>query len=480
MKILRVWYAPVLSFFCALGVVAEAQRPNILFLFADDMGWNGTQATGSDFYKTPNLDQLSKEGMTFTHAYSSGANCVPSRACLMSGQYTPRHGRYGVRDPVNFKKPASQKSLLKMRLKPVLDSLSLPKDSPTIAEALSEAGYATGCFGKWQNGKGKENSAKGRGFSVATDENALKEKVNDDPKGVYSVAADVCDFMETHRDRPFFAYVSYHGIHSPLQARPETLKRFQHKEPGKLHNHPLYAACTYDLDDSAGIILKKLDQLGLRENTIVVFSSDNGGVRSSMEALRGAKGCYYEGGIRVPLFVRWPGIITPGTQCSVPVNNIDFYPTFLALAGSAAPEGKLLDGANMLPLFTGAKSLERDSLFWHYPGYQSVPVPRGRDTVFRTPPVSVMRKGDWKLHLFYEEWVLDGGSQDPAGSKAVELYNLKDDPGEHSNLAARKSGKRDELLADLLAWLKETGAPMPSEPNPAYDPPEPAGTQEKQ
>jgi arylsulfatase A-like enzyme len=370
-------------------------------------------------------------------------------------------------------------SLLKRRLEPVLDSLSLPKDSPTVAEALSEAGYATGCFGKWQNGEGRENSAKGRGFSVSTDKKAPKEKLNDDPKGVYSVAEDVCDFMETNRNRPFFAYVSYHGIHMPLQARPETFERFKSREPGRLHNNPLYAACTYDLDDSAGIILEKLDQLGLRENTIVIFTSDNGGVKSSMEPLRGAKGCYYEGGIRVPLFVRWPGVIEPGATCAVPVNNIDFYPTFLSLAGAAVPEGKLLDGVDMLPLLTGAGSLKRDSLFWHYPGYQSVPIPRGRDTVFRTPPVSVIRKGNWKLHLFHEEWVLDGGSQDPAGSKAVELYNLKDDPGEHSNLAASKPEKRDELLADLLEWIKETGAPISSEPNPTYDPTGSAGTEEK-
>ncbi len=479
MKIMSVWYATILSLFCMLDVLAEAQRPNILFLFADDMAWNGTQITGSDYYNTPNLDQLSREGMTFTQAYASGANCVPSRACLMSGQYTPRHGRYGVRDPSQFRKEESKKSLLQRRLLPILDTPSLPPDSPTLAEALSQAGYATGCFGKWQNGEGKENSAKGRGFDVAMDKEKPEEKMNDDPKGVYSVSSQVCDFMETHRDQPFFAYVSYHGIHIPLQARPETFKRFKTKEPGIKHNNPLYAACTYDLDDSAGIILRKLDQLGLRENTVVIFSSDNGSHRSSNEPLRGAKGCYYEGGIRVPLFVRWPGKTVPGTKCDVPVSNIDFYPTFLSIAGVSAPQDTLLDGVDIKSLFSGASSVNRDTIFWHYPGYQSVPVPRGRDNVFRTPPVSVIRKGDWKLHLFHEEWVLDGGSQDPAGSKAVELYNLKDDPGEHSNLAASKPEKRDELLADLLEWIKETGAPISSEPNPTYDPSGSAGTEEK-
>jgi arylsulfatase A-like enzyme len=202
-----------------------------------------------------------------------------------------------------------------------------------------------------------------------------------------------------------------------------------------------------------------------------VFTSDNGGTQqSSQEPLRGNKGCYYEGGIREPMIVRWPGVTRPGSRCAVPVINQDFYPTFLEAAGTAVPKDKVLDGASFLPLLKGATSLPREAIFWHFPGYLDNPVIRGRDPVFRTRPVTVIRKGDWKLHLYHEEWQLDGGRAGLATNNAVELYNVVNDLSERQNLALKNPAKREELLGDLLKWMQSVPAPLPGQPNPAYAP----------
>jgi arylsulfatase A-like enzyme len=185
--------------------------------------------------------------------------------------------------------------------------------------------------------------------------------------------------------------------------------------------------------------------------------------------LRGKKGCYYEGGVRVPMIARWPGVITPGSTCDIPVINVDFYPTFLAAAESEPPSTPL-DGESLLPLFQGKPKLSREAIFWHFPGYLDGPVPRGRDPVFRTRPVTVMRKGDWKLHLYHEQWQLDGGRKSLDTNSAVELYNLADDPGETDNLATRNRSTRDELLDEMLAWMKRVPAPLPMQRNPKWKP----------
>jgi arylsulfatase A-like enzyme len=229
--------------------------------------------------------------------------------------------------------------------------------------------------------------------------------------------------------------------------------------------------CTYDLDDSVGLLLAKLKELNLAENTLLVFTSDNGATqRSSQEPLRGNKGCYYEGGIREPFIVRWPGVVKAGTVCDVPVNNTDLYPTFLAAARAPIPEGVKLDGESLLPLLEQSGSLQRSAIYWHFPGYLNEPVRRGRDPVFRTRPVTAMRSGDWKLHLYHEEWQLDGGRAGLATNNAVELYNLKDDIGERHNLAQTNPAMRDKLLDEMLQWMKTTNAKMPATLNPGYNP----------
>jgi arylsulfatase A-like enzyme len=419
---------------------------------------------------------MAKEGMVFHHAYAAAGNCAPSRACLLSGNYTPRHHVYAVGSTDRGPK-ASQ------RLVPVPNRSGLAKEDLTLADALKAAGYATGHFGKWHLAGRDGARPTEQGFEVSFDsfgEGEVPEGSEgnragppSDPKGVFTLTRKALEFIEANRTRPFFCYLAHHAIHSPLQARPETLARFNARKPGVQHRDPMYAACTYDLDASVGVLLQKLKELNLDHQTLVIFTSDNGGLqKSSQEPLRGSKGGYYEGGIREPFLARWPGVIQAGSQSAAPVINVDLFPTFLAVAGTGVPAGKTLDGENLLPVLKSAGALQRKAIFWHFPGYLDKPVLRGRESDvrlgFRSRPVSVIRKGDWKLHLFHEEWQLDGGRARLDANEAVELYNLRDDPGEHRNLATQNRRQRDELLDDLLAWMKTTNAILPSERNPAY------------
>jgi len=459
---------PLLFSTCA----AFAEKPNLILIYADDLGWRDTSFNGSDFHETPHLDRMAKRGIVFPNGYAGAGNCAPSRACLHSGTYTPRHGLFAVgrtdRGPKKFQ-----------RLVPIPNRHGLAAAETTLAEALKAAGYTTGQFGKWHIGGSQGANPKEQGFDVFFDSqsgnpNQHRDRPTD-PKGAFSLTRAAIDFIEQAKadKQPFFAFVSHHAIHTALESTPASLAKFTAKTPGKLHHHPLYAACTFDLDAAVGQLLERLDALGLAENTLVVFTSDNGATQqASQEPLRGNKGGYYEGGIRVPFLAVWPGRIEP-RESAAPVHQIDLYPTFLAAAGAAPPDGKVLDGANLLPLLINGEPPARPALFWHFPGYLDNPVTRGRaDDVrlgFRTRPVSVIRKGDWKLHLFHEEWVLDGGRDAIPASQAVELYHLAKDPGEHHNLATTEPAKTTELLDDLLAWIAATKAPVPSRPNPAYD-----------
>ena len=459
-------------FALSLWLAAET-KPNIVLIYADDLGWKDVGFNGSDFHETPHLDRLAREGMVFHHAYAGAGNCAPSRACLLSGTYTPRHGVYAVGSTDRGPK-ASQ------RLIPVPNKSGLAPAVVTLPEALKNAGYTTGIFGKWHLDGKDGASPSEQGFDVVFDSqkgspNQRRERPTD-PKGVFSITRAAGDFMERSKSagKPFFAFVSHHAIHSALEARPESLAKFNAKTPGKQHRNALYAACTHDLDAGVGELIGKIRALGIADNTLVVFTSDNGGTQqSSQEPLRGNKGGYYEGGIREPFIVWRPGSIQPGTS-TVPVHQVDLYPTFLAHAGAETPPGTILDGESLMPLLTGTGRLGREAVFWHFPGYLDNPVIRGREgdvkLGFRTRPVSVIRKGDWKLHLFHEEWVLDGGRDSSPGNGSVELYQISDDPGERHNLAATEVERRNELLDDLLGWLRETKAPLPSEANPSFDP----------
>ena len=458
--------APLLSLVLASALLgwlparSAARPPNILLIYADDLGWRDVGYQGSDFHETPNIDRLAQQGMVFSQAYAGAGNCAPSRAVLLSGQYTPRHGVYAVGSTERGPKDL-------MRLVPVPNRSGLPASTVTLADALAAAGYATGLFGKWHLG-GKDGAPPAaQGFGVvydsrSPDPNARRDEPGD-PKGIYSLTAKALAFIEENRERPFFAFLSHHAIHTALEARPSSLAKFKAKTPGKQHDDPLYAACLYDLDDGIGRVLAHLEKLGLEEQTLVVFTSDNGGTqRSSQEPLRGSKGGYYEGGIREPFIVRWPGVVKAGTTSAVPVHQVDLFPTFLDAAGVPAPAGHVLDGESLRPLLGATGSLRRQAIFWHFPGYLDAPVRRGRDPVFRTRPVSVVRKGDWKLHLYHEEWLLDGGRERLDANRAAELYDLAADIGERRDLARSHRARRDELLDDLLAWLNAVDAPLPA------------------
>lgn len=454
-----------------------AAKPNIVLIFADDLGWKDVGYQGSDFHETPHIDRLAKQGMVFSAGYAAAGNCAPSRACLLSGTYTPRHHVYAVGSTDRGNK-------LAQRLIPVPNRSGLSRENITIADALKSAGYATGHFGKWHLA-GKDGEIPSRqGFDVSFDSfgegkeqegsESNKKGPADDPKGVFTLTRKACEFIAENKDRPFFCYLAHHAIHTPLQASDETLAKFKAKTPVQQHVNPLYAACTYDFDASVGMLMSKLEELGLEQNTLVVFTSDNGATQqSSQEPLRGSKGGYYEGGIREPFIVRWPAVVKADGRCDVPVINVDLFPTFLAAAGVPAPAGKVLDGESLMPLLTGEGKLKRSAIYWHFPGYLNQPVNRGREldvkSGFRSRPVSVIRKGDWKLHLFIEEWHLDGGREKLATNQAVELYDLANDIGERNNLANEQAAKRDELLDDLLAWHASVDAILPSTPNPKFD-----------
>ena len=449
----------ILPLFSEARQVKET-KPNILLLLVDDMGYRDTGFTGSDFYETPVLDSLASRGMVFNQAYACAGNSAPSRACLMSGQFTPRNGIYAV-----FNTKRGPKDM--MRLEPYPNKGNLSLACYTMAEALRDAGYATGMVGKWHLGN-KEHSPAEQGFEdMSKEEKALTReefKASNDPKNMFSEVDSMIGFIEksVSEGRPFFGYLPFHAVHTTWQAREDCVAYFSRKKPGKRHGEPLYAAMIRNLDEAIGKLADRIYELGISDNTIIIFTSDNGGVpRTSQAPLRGYKGCLYEGGIRVPMFFYCPSKISAG-RCDLPVANVDLYPTVADMAGSDIPEDKILDGISLKPLLCEGKDIdERPALYWHFPGYLDKPCPGGRDDVFRLRPATVMRKGDWKLMLYYEEWMLDGGWDERADNNSVELYNLREDISEMHDLSREMPEIRDVLLKEMLEWLETNDVDMP-------------------
>lgn len=436
---------------CSTGVLLAGQ-PNILFIYLDDFGWKDAQYMGSDFYETPHIDSLAREGLVFTDAYSSAANCAPARASLLSGQYTPRHLVFNV--GTKARGDARYRRLLHI---PGTTHLSL--DIVTWAEALQSAGYTTGLFGKWHLG----HPPRQQGFDVVVERGPLGFKGHLGPDGTY--LADLLtdrtiEFIRQNHERPWCAYLSHHAVHTPLQPKQELVAKYESKPPGTLHNHVNMATMIQNVDDGVGRLVELLNGLKLRRDTAIFFYSDNGGYgpATDMDPLWGYKGNYYEGGIRVPFFVNWPGTIPPG-KTSEPIITVDLYPTFLEIAGISPPD-QPLDGTSLFPLLKGeVRQLPQRPLFWHFPAYlESYKViDEQRDPLFRTRPCSVIRLGDYKLHEYYE----DG---------ALELYNLKQDIRERHNLAEQNPEKLQELYRILDEWRKTIGAPVPNQLNPEFDP----------
>ncbi len=455
-RILIVWLA-------SATVVSAAARPNIVFYFIDDLGWTDVSFMGSKFYETPHVDQLAREGMKFMSAYSNAPNCAPSRACLMSGQYGPRHGVYTVANSDRGK--AEFRKLIPIKNKTVLADKFV-----TLAESLKAAGYVTATMGKWHLGadpttQGFDVNIAGKhwgGPSGGGYHSPYKypNLVNRE-KGEYltdRLGAEACEFIESNKDKPFFLYLTHYAVHTPIQGKADLTAKYKKKKPVGGHNNPAYAAMVESMDDSIGAVQATLKRLKLDDNTIVIFFADNGGHGgvTSNAPLRGSKGMLYEGGIREPLAIKWPGVTKPGSTCHEPVIAVDFYPTLLDAARAKRPKNYQLDGVSLTPLLRDASaSLGRAALHWHFPCYLQGYTPRHGP--FRTTPAAAIRTGDWKLIEFFEDGKL-------------ELYNLKDDLSEKNNLAKKMPSKTKELHAAMLKWRKETKAPVPTEKNPRYDP----------
>ena len=440
---------------------ANAAQPNIILFYVDDMGWKDVGFMGSDFYETPNIDSLANAGMIFSSAYANAPNCAPSRACLMSGLYTPRHGIYTVGDPARGNAKYRQ-------LVPIKNKTALENRFVTIANVLQDAGYSTAVMGKWHLGE----NTKEHGFDLNIGGNKTggpkggyfspyrNPQLADGPKGEFltdRLTNEAIKFMKQQKEKPFFLYLPHYAVHTPLQAKQNLVEKYKAKQPGKYNSHATYAAMIESVDDSMGRILKFLDDEKMANNTIVWFYSDNGGYgpATSMAPLRGSKGMLYEGGIRVPMAVRWSGKIKAGSKCDTPVIGIDLFPTFLKIANVEPPQSLSLDGQSLLPLLNQTGELKRDAIFWHFPAY--LQRYKGVEGPFRTTPAGAMRQGDYKLIEFFEEGRL-------------ELYNLKDDISEKKNLAATLPEKTKELHTRLKFWRKQTFAPVPTKKNPKYDP----------
>lgn len=461
----------------------KPKHPNVLFILADDYGWMDLGCMGSKYYETPNLDRLASEGVKFTNAYSACQVSSPSRASIMTGKYTPRHGVtnwIGEMSGEDWRKMNRHSKLL-----PADYAWKLPAEEYTIAECLRDNGYTTFIAGKWhigEEGSWPEDHGfminKG-GWSAGSPTGGYfspykNPKLEDGPAGEnlsIRLGNETVNFIrehnKKHKDKPFFAYLSFYAVHAPLQTTKENWSYFRDKAEKigiadkafevdrtlpvrQVQDNPVYAGVIKEMDDAIGIVLDELKKLGLDENTLVIFTSDNGGVTSgdayssSQLPLRGGKGRQWEGGIRVPALMYFKGC-NAGSVCDVPVIGTDFYPTILDYAGLKMHPEQHKDGISIMPVLKSGVKPER-SLFWHYPHYGN----QGGE------PSSIIRKGDWKLIYYYE-------------SNHSELYNLAMDLSESEPLNIQYPDKVKELEGELMAWLDEVDARKPVA-DPLYDP----------
>lgn len=448
---------------------AVAVPPNFIIILADDLGWADLGCYGSKFHETPRLDKMAKEGVRCTDAYAACNVCSPTRASIMTGKYP---ARLHITTFIPGRPSRDFEKLLAPKWQQFL-----PLDEATLPKMLKPAGYTSASVGKWHLG-GPDYSPEKHGFDLN-----VTGAVRGSPPGYFApynvpkggpaflpdskeeeyltdrLTDEALKFIDKNKDRPFFLYLPHYAPHIPLQAKKDKIAKFQAKaRPQDGQNNPVYAAMLESLDESVGRILDRLDELKIADNTIVVFTSDNGGLSvregpttpaTSNAPLRASKGYNYEGGLRVPLLVRWPSVLKAGSVVDTPVFNMDLYPTFLELAGVKPDAKQVVDAVSLVSLLKGGAPPKRDHLFWHFPHY----------TNQGGKPGGAVRQGDWKLVEHYE-----------AGGQ--ELYNLKDDLSEDRNLAAKHPDKVKELAKLLNAWRTEVKAQMPT-PNPDYKRPAP-------
>jgi arylsulfatase A len=425
---------------------ADDQAPmNVILILTDDLGISDLGVYGSDYYRTPRLDRLAAEGMRFTDAYAASSICSPTRAALLTGRYPHR---VHLTDSLPWDRLPENP-----RLVPPNHLKELPASHATYAKSLRAAGYRTGLIGKWHLGNEHEFFAGGKhrdyGFDEAYDTDY--GQINNVDKGVDVLTEKSLAFLENNRDRPFLLALHHHTPHVPLAVPPEYERRYDDVPPGERHTNKKYAAMMSHLDDAVGRVLDKLDELDLAGNTVVIFTSDNGAFSGETSNLpyRNGKATLYEGGIRVPLIVRWPGVVQPGTVCDGVTISTDFFPTVLDAAGLPRQPEAHLDGQSLLPWLRGETPDRSRAVYWHVPHYRN----RG--------PQSAVRDGDWKLVHNHEP-------------DTHELYNLASDPGETNGLAAQQPDKTKELASQLESHLAATGAQR-MRPNPDWDAGQPHG-----
>jgi arylsulfatase A-like enzyme len=452
--------------------------PNVVLFVMDDLGATDLGCFGSTFYETPNIDRLAASGMRFTAAYSACPVCSPTRASIMTGRYPQRTGITDYINAAGANQP--EKWNRNTRLLPAPYASQLALEERTIAEALRDAGYATCSSGKWHlGGDGFLPTDQGfevniAGYAAGSPRSYFPPYQNpylrDGPDGEYlplRLAEEASQFISVNTDRPFFVYVPLNSVHTPLEALPELIEKYEAKAarmkatgPASrrewdtkvrlVQNHPTYAAMIESMDAAVGIVLEKLSELNLTDNTVVIFTSDNGGLSTaegrptSNVPLRAGKGWLYEGGIRVPTIVRWPGVTAPGSTCETPIISNDYFPTLLEVANQSLRPDQEVDGVSLVPLLHG-QSIDERPLYWHYPHYGN----QGG------MPGGAVRVGRWKLIEWYEGF--------------TELYDLEADPSESKNVAKENADIVARLQASLSKWRRDVGAKMPT-PNPKYRP----------
>ncbi|MFP4096388.1 MAG: sulfatase [Cyclobacteriaceae bacterium] len=452
----------ILFFYLIPGVAfafqQENDQPNVLFFLADDLGWRDLSCQGSTYYRTPHIDQLAKQGVRFTQAYAASAVCSPTRSSILTGQ-APARTHITDWIPGGLFRP--EDALLK---EPDWQKFIEPQ-AVTLPELFTQAGYRSIHIGKWHLGN-EDNHSEPQDHGYETDIASLgkrplgggapktyfspygfPDQISDGPEGEYlpeRLANEAVAVIQSTDERPFFLMLSHYLVHTPIQAKEEMVEKWKAIPANDSQNNPVYAAMVESLDNSFGKVMAALEASGKLENTIIVFCSDNGGLEetgpyrgTSNDPLRGQKGQYYEGGIRIPMIIKWPGVTNAGTAVTMPVLTTDLFPTLAGILDTALPEN--LDGLNLKELLTGGMLPDRN-LYWHYPHYHK--------SLGGVRPSSTIRQGNWKLIEHLE-------------TGRLELYNLSEDPHESQNLAEKEKQRARQMQAQLATWRKNVGAQMP-------------------
>ena len=465
-----------LAYLSITGCQSAKEKPNVILILIDDMGWTDLGCFGSKYYETPNIDKLCENGMKFTQAYAACAVCSPTRASVMTGRYPTRTG---ITDWIHHADPRTEEAIKNeknpegfdphrnRKLLTPINKFWLEHNEITIPELLKTEGYVSYHVGKWHLGpkqwypdqQGFDYNFGGCQFGQPPsyfDPYSNKRwdgipTLEPRNEGEYLTNREVDEatgFIRKHKGQPFFLYMAHYAVHSPLQAPEDLIEKYEAKETTN-QKIPKYAAMVESVDDAVGKIVRTLDDLNLTKNTMIIFTSDNGGAShfpaTDNAPLRRGKGFPYEGGIRVPLIISWPGVTKAGSVCDDPVISMDFLPTICETSNVNLPKNQAIDGVSLIPLLNNSDSLNRETMYWHFPHYW---------WGTNVQPYSIIRDGDWKLIYWYE-------------NNKYELYNIADNLSETSDLVSKMPDKVKELDNKLKIWLEETGAKLPVK-NPDY------------